>query len=79
MVMALLLAGHAYAATKIGLDKHDPNNIPPPSGSILDLAPGPILFGAYHQYTVNYSATGATTNFTWLFRSDPGLLAMTRR
>jgi len=68
--VVLLLTGQAFAE-KVVPNTDDPNNLPPPGGAILDLAGQPILAG-YHQYTINYIATGTSTTFTWLFRNDPG-------
>ena len=71
---ALLFGGQAYAG-KMSPDTADPNNVPPPSGAILDLAPGVINFGTYTQYSVNFTATVSSTTVTFLFRNDPGFTA----
>lgn len=54
-----------------------PTNCAPPPGWILDLA---LAGGSvpdlptYNNYTVNFVATGATTNVSFAFREDPAFL-----
>jgi hypothetical protein len=50
-----------------------PTNCAPPPGAILDLSGSPIPH-SYQQYTVNFEATGASTNLSFAFRDDPAFL-----
>jgi hypothetical protein len=59
-------------ADKISPNSLDPNNLPPPSGAILDLAGTPVQTGVWTQYSINFTATLSMTDITFLFRNDPG-------
>jgi len=50
------------------------DNLPPPSGAILDLAGNPITT-TYTLYTVDFTAAFAATDVTFAFRDDPGFIA----
>src|SRR5208337_4743005 len=72
--LALLLASQAHAQLKSG-PIADPTNQGPPAGAILDLNGDPILAG-YNQYSVNFTATDASTNLSFAFREDPAFLSL---
>jgi hypothetical protein len=46
-------------------------NLGPPPGAILDMAGNPVPSYGYNEYTVNFTATAATTNITFAMRDDP--------
>jgi hypothetical protein len=71
---AMILALPAYAQ-KVAPNTEDPNNLAPPAGWILDLAPGAINFGLYTEYSTTFTATASSTTVTFLFRNDPGFTA----
>src|ERR1035437_72019 len=50
-------------------------NFGPPPGAILDLA-GQAVPNAYTNYSVNFTATQASTVITFAFRHDPGYFAL---
>jgi hypothetical protein len=75
LVLVIVLCGvvsPGFADIKTSPDSIDPNNVPPPSGAILDLAGTPVLTGVWTQYSVNFVATVSMTDITFLFRNDPG-------
>jgi hypothetical protein len=69
--VALLVAGQAYALPCP--PGNPPTNCGPPAGAILDLN-GTAIPHAYQQYSVNFTATAATTNISFAFREDPAFL-----
>jgi hypothetical protein len=71
-VILFAVVAPGFADIKTSPDSIDPNNVPPPSGAILDLAGTPVLTGVWTQYSVNFVATVAMTDVTFLFRNDPG-------
>ena len=50
-----------------------PTNCAPPPGAILDLHGTPIPH-TYTQYSVDFTATAASTNISFAFREDPAFL-----
>jgi hypothetical protein len=50
-------------------------NLPPPSGAILDLN-GQPLPSAYTNYTASFVASNTVTDLTFAFRNDPGFTVM---
>jgi hypothetical protein len=71
--VALLVAGQAYALPCP--PGNPPTNCGPPAGAILDLN-GTAIPHAYQQYSVNFTATAATTNISFAFREDPAFLGL---
>ena len=70
---ALLLASEAFANPCP--PGNPPTNCAPPPGWILDLAGGAVPnLPSYNNYTVNFTATAATTNVSFAFREDPAFL-----
>jgi uncharacterized repeat protein (TIGR01451 family) len=71
----------AAPAQTIQSIKADPgNNNPPPADPILDLSGTPIPGGGnstYQLYTVNFTATLASTTITFAFREDPAFISFT--
>jgi hypothetical protein len=69
----------APASAQKPLPGGDPgNNNPPPSGAILDLNGTPIPGGGnstYQMYTVNFTASLASTAITFAFRDDPAFIS----
>jgi uncharacterized repeat protein (TIGR01451 family) len=72
------------AAQTLQQIKADPgNNDPPPPGAIRDLS-GTLIPGGgtntntYQQYTVNFTATSATTTITFAFREDPAFISFSK-
>lgn len=69
-----LLAGHAALANPCP-PGNPPTNCAPPSGAILDLNGTPIPH-SYQNYTVDFTATNASTNVSFSFRDDPAFLGL---
>jgi hypothetical protein len=80
LVASPFLATHAYAQACVTFAQ----NCPPPAGAFLDLAvPNSDGSGntttiphTYTLYSANFSATVASTNFTFAFREDPAFLLL---
>ena len=73
-VMAVLglLLGHQAFANPCP-PGNPPTNCAPPLGAILDLDGTPIPH-TYQQYSVNFTATQASSNISFAFREDPAFL-----
>jgi len=68
---AWLLSSHAFANPCP--PGNPPTNCAPPPGAVLDLN-GTAIPHQYQQYTLNFTATAATTNVSFAFREDPAFL-----
>ena len=68
---ASLFMGQAYANPCP--PGNPPTNCAPPTGAILDLS-GQAIPHQYQQYTLNFTATQATTNISFAFREDPAFI-----
>jgi len=53
-----------------------PSNIGPPVGAIFDLN-GVAIDGAYHTYTVDFTAALSSTDITFALRNDPSYTSLT--
>ena len=71
-ILLLAAAIPSFGDVKDFVSPTDPNNVPPPSGALLDLAGNPLNFGAWTKYSVNFTAAFAITDLTLAFRNDPG-------
>lgn len=73
----ILSLGLSVGAAVLAATQAHAENIGPPSGAILDLAsPTSPLPSVYTQYSVDFTASLASTDITFLFRNDPGFSAM---
>jgi hypothetical protein len=72
-VFGLLLGNQAFANPCP--PGNPPTNCAPPSGAILDLDGTPIP-QSYQQYSVNFTATQASTNISFALREDPAFLSL---
>jgi hypothetical protein len=70
-VGAAAIIGSVSVATAAG------NNNGPPPGAILDLNGLPIPHGAPTEYTVDFTASLASTAMSMAFREDPAFFAVT--
>jgi hypothetical protein len=72
MAVLGLLLGHQAFANPCP-PGNPPTNCAPPLGAILDLDGTPIPH-TYQQYSVNFTATQASSNISFAFREDPAFL-----
>ena len=74
-LLCLTMAVTVPAQSKVG-PINDPNNEPPPAGAILDLNSTPIIHTGYTLYTVDFTASQASTNISFALREDPAFLLL---